>query len=75
MTASSPVTMADLVNGLKFNDSEGDDWTIMQASSRYELTNGVDGMNYVELSSDGLTITFGNNVSQGPQFTGFTWNA
>lgn len=74
MTASSPVTADDLVNGLKFNDSNSGVWNIVdRGSGFYYLVLGDDTLNSVQISANGLTITFGS-VSEGPTFTGFTFN-
>lgn len=74
MTASSPVTEDDLVNGLVFysNDSP---WYIVhnQAQNRYEISDGADNLNRVLLSEDGLTISFGSFTGGGPTFTSFTF--
>ena len=76
MTASEPVTMDVLVNGLKFETAnEGEIWSVRKNGVDYELAYEEESMNVVLLSSDGLTITFGDNVSRGPEFTGFTFNA
>ena len=75
MTASSPVTMEDLVNGLIITDSNGNEWNVEFFDQDYKLTSGSDAFNVVRLSSDGLTITFGAYSGSGPTFTGFTFNA
>lgn len=74
MTASSPVTADDLVNGLIFYANETP-WNVVhnQAQNRYEISDGVDLLNSVEVSQDGLTISFGN-FGGGPTFTSFTFN-
>lgn len=73
MTASSPVTMEDLVNGLIFTTDSGVEWPVVETYYSHFLYNDS-RMNEVTLSSDGLTITFGE-VPSGPTFTGFTFNA
>lgn len=77
MTASSPVTMQDLVDGLKFTDVDGNKWRVVKGYGGvgYNITfDGSDLMNAVNLSSDGLTVTFGD-YSSSPTFTSFTFNA
>lgn len=71
MRASSPVTMEDLVNGLKFNTG-ATDTEIVERSGRYFIYLNPDELNSVSLSSDGLTITFGEGIG-GVSFTGFTY--
>ena len=75
MTASSPITMDDLVNGLVFIQNNGNEWRVQDTGAEYCLVNGSDRMNIVDISSDGLTIRFSDGPSQGPNFTGFTFNA
>lgn len=76
MTASSPVTADDLVNGLIFYANESP-WNVVhnESMNRYELSDGTDNLNAVLLSEDGLTISFGSFTSGGAIFTGFTFNA
>lgn len=75
MTASSPVTADDLVNGLVFYSGETP-WNIVhnQGLNRYEISDGVDLLNSVEVSQDGLTISFGSFTGGGPTFDRFTFN-
>lgn len=75
MTASSPVTMEDLVNGLKFITGNTEEAAIVETSGQYKLSIGSDEFNTVSLSSDGLTISFSGELGGGPNFTGFTFNA
>jgi hypothetical protein len=76
MTASSPVTMEDLVNGLILKGSDGYDGIVVLIDEDYKLVFDIDAYNTVSVSSDGLTITFGSfSGSAGPTFTGFTFNA
>lgn len=76
MTASSPVTMADLVSGLKLIAGSTECGVVHNVEqNRYELSDGADNLNEVMLSVDGLTITFGSFTAGGPEFTGFTFNA
>lgn len=72
MTASSPVTLQDLVDGLIITDSDGGEWGV---DENYHLSNGDDNFNSVSVNSDGLTITFGSWSEGGPTFTEFTFNA
>jgi hypothetical protein len=72
MTASSPITWQDLVDGLIFTDSDGGEWGV---DENYHINNGDDDFNSVEVSSDGLTITFGSWSEGGPTFASFTFNA
>lgn len=75
MTASSPVTMEDLVNGLKIIDSQSQVWDIVErGDDMYYIGLEDESLNSVQLSSDGLTITFGSE-SNDYTFTGFTFNA
>lgn len=74
MTASSPVTMEDLVNGLIFTGNQGGEYGIALNSGEYKIVDGSDGFNPVTISSDGLTITFGNWSGGGPVFASFTFN-
>lgn len=75
MTASSPVTMEDLVNGLKFTDQREGEWGVVLQGENYFIDDGEDSFNKVSLSSDGLTISFsGEFGSGGPTFTGFTFS-
>lgn len=77
MTASSPVTLEDLVNGLILHTTnEGENWRVWHnvSENRYELKYDSESMNEVMLSSDGLTVTFGS-VGGGPTFASFTFNA
>lgn len=71
MTASSPVTMEDLVNGLKFHTSSTE-CNIVESSGQYFIFVDPDNLNSVSLSSDGLTITFGEGENV-VEFTGFTY--
>lgn len=75
MTANSPVTMQDLVNGLKFTDTDGDEWSVKLGDGGvYRIINDAnDQMNAVSISSNGLTVSFGE-YSGGPTYTGFTFN-
>lgn len=75
MTASSPVTMEDLVNGLILTDTNGDDWRVVLKGGNYEISDSNESFNTVSISSDGLTITFGSWSSHGPIFASFTFNA
>lgn len=75
MTASSPITMGDLVNGLKLTTSDGSELGIILKDGVYKIGSGEDSFNTVSISSDGLTITFGEISSPGPEFTSFTFNA
>lgn len=77
MTASSPVTMEDLVKGLIFIVDGGEYCGIALNGSAYNITSkeSADPFNPVTISSDGLTITFGNWSEGGPTFSGFTFNA
>lgn len=75
MTASSPVTMGDLVAGLVFKDSDQLEWRVMDTGEEYYLVYDTDQMNLVDLSSDGLTITFSGGPENGPTFVSFTFNA
>lgn len=74
MTASSPVTMDDLVEGLVFNASDQSEWRVQDTGGEYCLINDSERMNFVDISSDGLTITFSEGPEFGPTFTGFTFN-
>lgn len=75
MTASSPVTMDDLIDGLKFIDSQSRVWDIVnRGGDLYYIAYDDDSLNSVQLSSDGLTITFGSD-SNNNTLTGFTFNA
>lgn len=75
MTASSPITANDLVNGLKFIDSQSQVWSIInRGTDLYYIALEDESLNTVQLSSDGLTITFGSD-SNDYTFTGFTFNA
>lgn len=73
MTASSPITADVLVDNLIFYAGETP-WNVWhyQAANRYVITDGVDYLNSVEVSQDGLTISFGN-FGGGPTFTSFTF--
>lgn len=75
MTASSPVTMQDLVDGLIFTDNGGTEWGIVLDGSNYVIGDSADKFNPISISSDGLTITFGDYSTGGPTFTRFTFNA
>lgn len=75
MTASSPVTMEDLVNGLVLTESSGAGCRIVLMEGSYKIAVGSRGFNTVSISSDGLTVTFGSWSEGGPTFTGFTFNA
>lgn len=74
MTASTPVTMGDLINGLKFYTGSSDGFGIVERSGQYFIYIDPDEMNSVSLSSDGLTITFGGEVPSGLIYTSFTFN-
>lgn len=74
MTASSPVTMEDLVNGLVFTDENGSDWSVVLKGGDYKIGDSADTFNTVSISSDGLTISFGS-TDGGPNFASFTFNA
>lgn len=75
MTASSPITADDLVDNLILY-SDTTEWKVRhnEAQNRYGLTDGTHIGNSVEVSEDGLTVSFGSTVSD-PTFTGFTFNA
>lgn len=77
MTASAPISMDDLVNGLVFIQNGTIEWHVVLDTSTnlYHLSNGSQTENEVQLSSDGLTITFGSSINHGQPFTGFTFNA
>lgn len=75
MTASSPVTMEDLVNGLKFSYYNGVEFSVVLDDGYYKLGSDNETFNTVNISSDGLTITFGVYSAPGAEFTGFTFNA
>ena len=75
MTASSPVTMADLVDGLIFTTSTGVECRVELNGGEYHIKAEDDRYNTVSISSDGLTITFGGDLPGGPTFTSFTFNA
>ena len=74
MTANSPVTMDELVNGLKFSTGTNYDVSIVKYSGRYVLYRDSFHYNPVSLSSDGLTITFGD-IDGGPDLLGFIFYA
>lgn len=75
MTASSPVTMEDLLNGLKFIYYNGVEFSVVLNDGYYKLVSGNETFNTVNISSDGLTITFGEYNAPSAEFTGFTFNA
>lgn len=77
MTASSPVTLDDLINGLILNSDNNEEWRVIKNSITNEcyLSYNSDDMNQVTISSDGLTISFSSGIDEGPTFTGFTFNA
>lgn len=77
MTASSPVTMEDLIHGLNLISAGGSKYYILTEDKKYYLTDGAENQNTVSLSSDGLTITFGGEVGDPdiPKYTRFTFNA
>lgn len=76
MTASSPVTMQDLVDGLKLTDTDRNEWRVVLGyGGGYNITfDGSDLMNAVILSSNGLTVSFGD-YSGGPTIASFTFEA
>ena len=76
MTASSPVTMQDLMNGLHLISAGGSTYYIVLQDKNYYLTDGAELQNTVSLSSDGLTITFGGEVGDPdiPKYARFTFN-
>lgn len=74
MTASSPISMDDLVSGLKFRTQDNVVFGVRFVNGAYHLYDGTDEMNPVSLSADGLTITFGEVVA-GPTMVSFTFNA
>lgn len=77
MTASAPISMNDLVNGLVLIQNGTTEWHVVLDTSTnlYHLSNVSETENEVQLSSDGLTITFGSSTTHGLPFTGFTFNA
>lgn len=74
MTASSPVTMEDLVSGLIFVTSTGVECRVEFNDGEYRLQADGDQFNTVSISSNGLTIAFGGDFPGGPTFASFTFN-
>ena len=74
MTANSPVTMADLVDGLILNTTDSSECRVVSNGDIYELKIDNEAFNSVSISSDGLTVTF-SSVGGGPTFASFTFNA
>lgn len=75
MTASSPITTDDLRH-IKFYIGEKFYW-VQHEDGVYSLYDGAYSANPLNLSSDGLTITFGDGGEYGSElsFTSFTFNA
>lgn len=76
MTASSPITLNDLVDGFKFIDTDENEWGIQLEGGEYIISDGVDVQDVVSLSSDGITISFTSRYAVTiPTFARFTFNA
>lgn len=75
MTASSPVTKDDLVEGLKFTSAGGGEYDVVLVDEDCYIGNTSYMYNKVSISSNGLTITFGNYSGSQITFTEFTFNA